>query len=213
MYIANITLKNAGRVPYQLMSKMYWLLLQWSGEDERLILPPVPIYSWYWCEKCFWGRFWGHLMARIAIQNNPMIRLTAIGLKDNSSGVAATGSLTLNGTATGAGVIKAMIGGGICHFSGKIEPLRLATRIKCGDQRGVNTSVTASVSTATLTLTAKCKGEIGNEIELSVQSTARHFSGSQCLCVGFAKCRSCPLHLPVWCRLALSHYHLAVCWW
>ncbi|VEH67145.1 Mu-like prophage tail sheath protein gpL [Rodentibacter pneumotropicus] len=45
-------------------------------------------------------------MARVAIQNNAMIRLTAIGLKDNEAGVAATGSIALSGTATTAGVLK-----------------------------------------------------------------------------------------------------------
>lgn len=124
-------------------------------------------------------------MARIAIQNSPMIRLTAIGLKDNSSGVAATGSLTLNGTATGVGVIKAMIGGVEYAISvAKSETASdLATRLSTVINAGEYCTVSSEANSGTLTLTAKCKGEIGNEIELSVQSTAQGISANaECLC-------------------------------
>ncbi len=161
---------------------------------------PVPIYSDIDAKNAFGAGSWGHLMARIAIQNNPMIRLTAIGLKDNSSGVAATGSLTLNGTATGAGVIKVMIGGVEYAISvAKSETASdLATRLSAVINAGEYCPVTASVSTATLTLTAKCKGEIGNEIELSVQSTAQGISAEARAFASGSQNADLALHLPVW---------------
>ena len=63
---------------------------------------PIPIYSDVDAKNTFGAGSWAHLMARIAIQNNAMIRLTVIGLKDSDSGVAATGTITLTGTASNA---------------------------------------------------------------------------------------------------------------
>ncbi|MEE6042710.1 phage tail sheath subtilisin-like domain-containing protein [Avibacterium paragallinarum] len=170
---------------------------------------PVPIYSDIDAKNAFGAGSWGHLMARIAIQNNPMIRLTAIGLKDNSSGVAATGSLTLNGTATGVGVIKAMIGGVEYAISvAKSETASdLATRLSAVINAGEYCPVTASVSTATLTLTAKCKGEIGNEIELSVQSTAQGISAEA---RAFASGSQNADIAPALASVAGSHYHIII---
>jgi len=73
---------------------------------------PVQVYSDLDAKNQFGAGSWAHLMTRVAIQNNPLIRLSVIGLKDSDSGVAATGTVTLAGTATLSGVVKAVIGGG-----------------------------------------------------------------------------------------------------
>lgn len=176
---------------------------------ESAYSAPVPIYSDIDAKNAFGAGSWTHLMARIAIQNNPMIRLTAIGLKDNDSGVAATGSITLNGTATGAGVIKAMIGGVEYAVSvAKSETAgNLTTRLSAVINAGEYCPVIAAPESGTITLTAKCKGEIGNEIELSVQSAAQGISvearafssGSQNADIA-----------PALASVAGSHYHVII---
>ncbi|THA10499.1 phage tail sheath subtilisin-like domain-containing protein [Rodentibacter pneumotropicus] len=135
---------------------------------------PTPIYSDADAKNAFGAGSWAHLMARVAIQNNAMISLTAIGLKDNEAGVAATGSVTLSGTASNAGVLKVMIGGvDYAVAIAKAETAaNIAVRLNAVINAGEYCPVTAAVDEATVTLTAKCKGEIGNEIEVSAKITA-----------------------------------------
>lgn len=132
---------------------------------------PTPIYSDVDAKNAFGAGSWAHLMARVAIQNNAMIRLTAIGLKDDDAGVAATGSITLNGTATNAGVLKVSIGGiDYAVAIAKSETANnIATRLGAVINAGEYCPVSATVENAKVSLTAKCKGEIGNEIEVNAQ--------------------------------------------
>ncbi|NBH76187.1 phage tail sheath subtilisin-like domain-containing protein [Rodentibacter pneumotropicus] len=135
---------------------------------------PTPIYSDTDAKNAFGAGSWAHLMARVAIQNNAMIRLTAIGLKDNEAGVAATGSIALSGTATTAGVLKVMIGGvDYAVAISKAETAdHVASRLNAVINAGEYCPITAAVEEGTVSLTAKCKGEIGNEIEVSAKITA-----------------------------------------
>lgn len=170
---------------------------------------PVPIYSDVDAKKAFGAGSWAHLMVRIAIKNNPMIRLTAIGLKDNDSGVAATGSITLNGTATGQGVVKAMIGGLEYAIAvAKSETATaLAARLSAVINAGEYCPVSAAPESGTITLTAKCKGEIGNEIELSVQSTAQGISANASAFTSGAQNADLA---PALSSVAGSHYHVII---
>lgn len=135
---------------------------------------PTPIYSDADAKNAFGAGSWAHLMARVAIQNNAMIRLTAIGLKDNEAGVAATGTLTLSGTATSAGVLKVTIGGvDYAVAIAKAETsANIATRLNAVINAGEYCPVSATVDESAVTLTAKCKGEIGNEIDVTAKITA-----------------------------------------
>lgn len=135
---------------------------------------PTPIYSDVDAKNAFGAGSWAHLMARVAIQNNAMIRLTAIGLKDNDAGVAAKGSITLSGTATTAGVLKVTIGGvDYAVAIAKAEAsVNIAKRLSAVINGGEYCSVSATVDKSVVTLTAKCKGEIGNEIDVTAKITA-----------------------------------------
>lgn len=135
---------------------------------------PTPIYSDVDAKNTFGAGSWAHLMARIAIQNNAMIRLTVIGLKDSDSGVAATGTIMLTGTASNAGVLKVIIGGlDYAVAIAKSETAaNIATRLNAVINAGEYCPVSATVNEGTVTLTAKCKGEIGNEISVNATLSA-----------------------------------------
>lgn len=116
-----------------------------------------------------------HLMVRAAIKANPYADLSLITVPDNESGVAATGTVTLAGTATSAGYLSLTVG--------HADPLQIAVaRNDAADQlakklaEAVNIKldwpVKAAASGAVVTLTAKNKGEAGNHIALAALSAA-----------------------------------------
>ena len=132
---------------------------------------PTPIYSDADAKNAFGAGSWAHLMARTAIQNNAMIRLTVIGLKDSDAGVAAKGSVTLTGTASNAGVLKVAIGG--TDYTVAVAKVETAANIAAHLSAVINAGdfcpVSATAENGVVTLTAKCKGEIGNEIDVSAK--------------------------------------------
>ncbi|VEH65443.1 Mu-like prophage tail sheath protein gpL [Rodentibacter pneumotropicus] len=170
---------------------------------------PVPIYSDLDAKNAFGAGSWVHLMARVAIQNNAMIRLTAIGLKDNAAGVAATGSISLSGTATSAGVLKVMISG--VDYSVAIAKAEtaanIATRLNAMINAGEYCPVTAVVNIGTVNLTAKCKGEIGNEIEVSAEITASDMNVNVTTLANGAKNADLSAALA---SVAGEHYHVII---
>lgn len=160
-----------------------------TNEQEVLIIAPMldssqpysaplRVYSDIEAAQAFGYGSWAHLMTRIAILNNPLIRLSVMGLADNSAGVAASATITLNGTATGQGVINVIIG----NQEFKISVSQGETATECATRlhaliNGTKSAVvSATLSGATLTLTAKCKGEIGNQISLATKNSAPDMS-------------------------------------
>ncbi|MEN3809870.1 phage tail sheath subtilisin-like domain-containing protein [Chromobacterium piscinae] len=87
-----------------------------------------------------------HLMARAAINANPYLQLTVIGVDDAAAGTAASGSFTFSGPAAAAGVLSLFIG---------------AAR--------VDVAVSAGAAKEVLTLAARHKGSIGNGITVKAQ--------------------------------------------
>lgn len=135
---------------------------------------PIKVYSDAEAANHFGAGSWAHLMVRQALKNNTNLNLTVVGLADHSAGVAATGSVTLTGTATGAGVITLVIAGkkyAISASKGE-EASDLTTRLVAYINAQADSPVTAKVEESALVLTAKCKGELGNEITLSYTNTA-----------------------------------------
>ncbi|MDO1509942.1 MULTISPECIES: phage tail sheath subtilisin-like domain-containing protein [unclassified Neisseria] len=127
-------------------------------------LKPVQMFSDAEAAEMFGKGSLAHLMVRQAFMNNPYLDLTVIGLADHESGIAATSTVTLAGTATAPGVVELTIGGmnvSTAVSTGEtaaVVAARLKTVIDAAD-----VTVTAAVNTAAITLTAKHKGEIGNE--------------------------------------------------
>jgi len=127
-----------------------------------------------------------HLMARAAIKANPYLDLTVIALDDAGAGVAATGTVTIGGPATGTGVLTMYIGGAkveIAIASGDAANT-IAAALKAAIDLMPDLPVTATVLNAVVTLTAKNKGLCGNDIGLGYLIT--NAPGVTCTIVAMA---------------------------
>ncbi|WP_419852038.1 phage tail sheath subtilisin-like domain-containing protein [Actinobacillus pleuropneumoniae] len=147
-----------------------------TAEYNQAFTKPIKLFSDVEAEKYFGEGSLAHLMVRQAIKNNPTIRLTVIGLKDHLSGVAAVGNVTLSGTASSNGVISVVIAGQVYDTSvAKGEEASVVNnRLAAVINRSRYSPVIASTEeSGKLKLTAKGKGEIGNEIALSVKNNAQ----------------------------------------
>lgn len=119
-----------------------------------------------------------HLMAIEAIGCNSYLQLQMIGVADAAEGTAATGSVTLTGTASGSGTLSLWIGATRVDVavSATDKAADLATAMTKAIGEKAMLPITAVVSSAEgisgVTLTARHKGEVGNDISIRVQCTA-----------------------------------------
>lgn len=99
---------------------------------------------------------------------NTSVELWAVALDDDGAGVAATGTITITGTATEDGTLYIYVGGrrytvavlttdSVTTIAGNI-----VTEIQADDDR----IVTATSALGVVTLTARNKGSLGNEIDV-----------------------------------------------
>ena len=127
-----------------------------------------------------------HLATKAAFESNPYLRLTVITVDDSGTGVAATGTFALSGPATGAGVFTARIGNRSVNVA--VASTDTASTVGAAIKAQIDLiahelPVTATVDTGTVTLTARNKGTLGNEIPISTESTA---AGLTCVDTGMA---------------------------
>ncbi len=130
---------------------------------------PTQVFSDKEAEIYFGPGSMCHLMTRAAITANPYLDLTVVALDDAAAGVAATGTVTIGGAATGAGVLTLYVG------TKKIEiaiatttaAAAVAAALKAELDKHPDLPVTAGVAEAVVTLTAKNEGLCGNDIHVS----------------------------------------------
>ncbi|MFU2131937.1 phage tail sheath subtilisin-like domain-containing protein [Gallibacterium anatis] len=180
-----------------------------TAESETAFTLPQRIYSDKDAETLFGAGSWAHLMARIAIRNNNLLNLSVMGLKDHSAGVAATATLTFAGTVTMTGVVTAKIGGVDYQVrADKTETAdAVANRLMAVINGTADCPVTAKLNEKVLTLTAKCKGEIGNELTLATKVTA---DGLTLTATTFADGATNADLAPALASIAGTHYHIIV---
>lgn len=99
---------------------------------------------------------------------DPFGEVWTLPIADHGSGVAATGSVALTGTATASGVISLYIGGVLVSqaVTASQTAAAVATALAATITANADLPVTASASSGTVTVTAKNKGLTGNEIDL-----------------------------------------------
>lgn len=169
-------------------------------------LEPVQLFSDAEAADLFGQGSLAHLMVRQAFANNPYLDLTVIGITDHSAGVQATATVTLSGTATAPGVVEITIGDkqvSTAVNTGETAATvagRLKTAITAAD-----VTVTASSSGAAVTLTAKHKGEIGNESGLTVSTGNTGLTYQANAFTGGAKNADIATALS---KVAGKHYHI-----
>ena len=111
-----------------------------------------------------------HHMAEVFRRNNQFTELWAIAVDDNGAGVQATGTVTVTGPATASGTIYLYVAGRritIGVTNGDAQDT-IAAAIEAALDADATLPVIASLATNVVTLTARHKGEIGNEIDLRV---------------------------------------------
>lgn len=143
-----------------------------SGTQEPLV--PVNVFSDQEAATYFGYGSIAHLMAAAAINANAYIYLTVIGIAEATAGIAATGTVTISGTATSTGVLSLYIGS-------ETVQIAIATGDTAADSATAlvdafdaypSLPVSASATLGVITLTAKNKGALGNDIVFSADTTA-----------------------------------------
>ena len=102
------------------------------------------------------------------IANNELVEKWAIALDDNGAGAQAAGTLTVTGSATESGTISLYIAGvkvEVLVTSGDAQNT-IAAAINTAIGANGDLPVTSGVATNVVTLTARHKGEIGNDIDV-----------------------------------------------
>ncbi|POZ63581.1 phage tail sheath subtilisin-like domain-containing protein [Chromobacterium alticapitis] len=112
-----------------------------------------------------------HLMARAAINANPYLQLTVIGVDDAAAGTAASGSVTFSGPAAAAGVLSLFIGAvrvDVAVAAGD-DASKIAASAQAAIAKLSDLPIAASAAKEVLTFTARHKGSIGNAITVKAQ--------------------------------------------
>ncbi len=104
------------------------------------------------------------------LDNNTSVEIYALPIADPAAGVAATGSIAVSGPATGAGTISLYIYDRLVQVAVAAGDRADAVAKAIADAITADTQlpVTATASEAEVTLTAKHKGLIGNDIVVSL---------------------------------------------
>lgn len=108
-----------------------------------------------------------HMFSKL-MDNNELVEKWVIALDDNGAGVQAVGTITIVGTATETGTITLYIAGQkveILVTSGDAQNA-IATAINAAINLAADLPVTSAVATNVVTMTARHKGEIGNDIDV-----------------------------------------------
>jgi phage tail sheath gpL-like len=113
----------------------------------------------------------GSILAQMAqryLQRDSFGAVYMLPLADNAASAAATGTITLTGTATASGTLNVYIGG--IRIQSVVNSGDTATaaaaNLEAAITANTNLAVTAVAAADVLTLTAKNKGEAGNDIVL-----------------------------------------------
>lgn len=107
-------------------------------------------------------------MIRALKRNNSVNEVHCICLKDLTSGTQASGTIKLSGS--GSGMLPVYINGRRIRISisGNDAPAAMAAKVAAALNDIPDLPVTAAVSAETVTVTAKHKGECGNDIDIRV---------------------------------------------
>ena len=134
---------------------------------------PVDVFSDVDAATYFGRGSIAHLMARAALQANPYLALTMMGMDDAGAGVAASATVTLANAATSSGVLTLQVGDQyvqIAIASGDANTVTAAA-LNAQIAKQPDLPVTATVASGVVTLTAKNKGTLGNGIKLFAATT------------------------------------------
>lgn len=122
-----------------------------SGQETSLLGAGLPVTT----------------MCTAFFSNAPDVPLYAIALPEDSSGTAATGTITFTGPAKANGALNFYIGGNIYNFV--VQTGQTATQMATAFAAGLPKTlpVSAAAASGVVTLTASWKGDSGNDIPIA----------------------------------------------
>ena len=131
----------------------------------------------------------GSMLARMHAAyrlQDPFGEVWCIAVADAGGGVAATGTITVTGSATGAGSIALYIAGQKLSIavSAADTPTIIAAAINTAINAAADLPVTSTVAVGVVTLTCRWKGATGNDI--TVLDSFRGYSGGESLPAGIS---------------------------
>ncbi|MCG8993215.1 phage tail sheath subtilisin-like domain-containing protein [Laribacter hongkongensis] len=149
------------------------VLGQKLAAGSQAALAPVDVFSDEQAAALFGRGSQLHLMARAAIKANPYLQLTAVAIAD-PAGNAATGILTLTGSATGSGVLSQWVGANridVAVSNGDTAAM-VATALAAAITARADLPVSSVAAAGVVTHTAVHKGTFGNDIKLAASCSA-----------------------------------------
>ncbi len=150
------------------------IVAQMLATGTAVALEPALVFSDAEAADLFGQGSLAHLMAKAAITANPYLDLTVIGMSDAGTATAATGTVTIAGTATNTGSLVVYVGNqrieiGLATLAAAND---VAASLKAELDKYPALPVTATVALGVVTLTAKNKGTVGNEISVEATCSA-----------------------------------------
>jgi phage tail sheath gpL-like len=128
---------------------------------------PILITSKTQCDGlCGIGSMLSNMVA-VYRANDAFGEIRILPLPDDPAATAATGTITFGGTATAQGVLSLYIDGTLIPtvITTSMTPTQMATAVAANINLASDLEVTALASAAVITLTARNKGAVGNDID------------------------------------------------
>ncbi|HHA2248639.1 TPA: phage tail sheath C-terminal domain-containing protein [Enterobacter ludwigii] len=150
------------------------ILAQRTTSGSVAALTPVNIFSEEEAADSFGRGSQAHRMATAAINANPYIQLTVVGIDDDGAAIEATGTVTLSGPATGSGQVRLLVCNTLVAVAVRENDTAnaLASALVSAVNNNTGLPVTAAATDNVVTITARNKGACGNEIGLVATTTA-----------------------------------------
>jgi phage tail sheath gpL-like len=172
-------------------------------------LVPTPVFSDAEAATYFGRGSMAHLMAKAAIKANPYLDLTVCALDDSDTGVAASGTVTIAGPATGSGSLVVYVGAqrieiGIASAATATE---IGAALVAELDKYPDLPATGSNNAGVVTFTARNKGTLGNAIALSASVAA---AGVTAVVVAMASGAVDPVLASALAPIAPSQFHVIV---
>lgn len=149
--------------PYKIL-----MIGQKLAAGTKSALEPVRVTSADQAAEFFGNGSHLHLMARGNFANNQIIETVCVAIDDPGSAVAADGTITLTGTPTQSGTLSLYVAGERVQVLAEAADTvtTIATRIAAAINAATYLPVTATSAAGVVTVTAKNKGLVGNDIDI-----------------------------------------------
>lgn len=183
------------------------IVSQMLASGTGAALEPTLVFSDAEAATLFGYGSLAHLMAKAAITANPYLDLTVIALADADTSVAATGTITIANAASGSGSLVVYVGNQRIEIgvASQAAAADVAATLKAELDKYPGLPVSASVAGAVVTLTAKNKGTLGNQIDVEATCTA---SGTTAMVVAMSGGSVDPDISAALAKVFAEHYHI-----